>query len=96
MTVVLLAKSDLLKKVGSLAGSSSKECDKIINALIEVITEEVASGTTVQILGIGRISTKDRPARIARNPGSGELIDVPAKTVPSISWSAAFKKAVNN
>jgi nucleoid DNA-binding protein len=53
------------------------------------------SGEKITIAGIGTFKLKDKNARKARNPQTGESIDVPAKTVPFLQWKNEVKKEVD-
>ena len=91
MSVNLLSKSDLLKSVSEKSGVSVKDSNAVISALADTVSEEVADGRTVQIIGIGRIARRWRAERTARNPQNGQQVKVPAKWIPAMTWSSKFK-----
>ena len=68
MSVNLLSKSDLLKSVSEKSGVSVKDSNAVISALADTVSEEVADGRTVQIIGIGRIARRWRAERTAKKP----------------------------
>src|SRR4051794_41976773 len=59
-----------------------------------MITETVATGEDVAISGFAKFRRIDRPARMARNPATGEQVRVAAKRVARITPLKAFKDAV--
>ena len=65
-----------------------------MTSLLELITETVARGEDVAISGFAKFRRIDRPARMARNPATGEQVKVAAKRVARITPLKAFKDAV--
>jgi DNA-binding protein HU-beta len=72
---------------------SRREADASLSALTDLITETVASGEDVAISGFAKFRRIDRPARVARNPATGEMVNVKAKRVARITPLKAFKDA---
>lgn len=87
-------KQDLIRVVANKADISQKDTGKVINAMIEVITEQVACGEQVQIIGFGTFEKRTRPARQGRNPRTGEVMEIPEKTAPAFKPGKAFKQFV--
>src|SRR3954451_9092089 len=73
---------------------SRKEADAVVTSFTDLITATVASGEDVAISGFAKFRRIDRPARMARNPATGELVKVAAKRVARITPLKAFKDAV--
>src|SRR5262245_48245483 len=73
---------------------SRKEADAQLTSLVELITETVARGEDVAISGFAKFRRIDRPARMARNPATGETVKVAAKRVARITPLKNFKDAV--
>src|SRR5436190_21300223 len=73
---------------------SRKEADLAVTSLTDLITATVASGEDVAISGFAKFRRIDRPARMARNPATGEMVRVKAKRVARITPLKAFKDAV--
>lgn len=71
---------------------TKKEAREHIEGLFEVIAENVAAGHEINIPGFGKFKRHDKPARVARNPHTGEKMDVPAKSVPKFLPAKAFKE----
>lgn len=87
-------RSQLLNALAERNGMSRKEADAVVTSLVDLITETVARGEDVAISGFAKFRRIDRPARMARNPATGETVKVPAKRVARITPLKAFKDAV--
>jgi DNA-binding protein HU-beta len=70
--------------------------EKAINVIFAAITESIQKGGIVRLIGFGTFAVKQRQARTARNPRTGEAIQVPAKRVIRFSPGKALKEAVAN
>lgn len=83
--------------IGKLAETGLKKADaeKAVNGLVDIVTDALAAGDKVQIVGFGSFDVKDRPARSARNLQTGEAIEVPACKAPYFKPGKALKDAVN-
>src|SRR4029077_4019265 len=71
-----------------------KQADEYLTSLVEIITATVATGDPVAISGFANFRRIDRPARLARNPATGETVKVKAKRVARITPLKNFKDAV--
>ena len=87
-------KTDLIAVAAQSAGLTKKDTERVLNAAIDAITAALVNGEKVQISGFGTFETKDREARIGRNPHTKEAIDIPATRVPSFKASKALKDNV--
>lgn len=74
---------------------SKKDLGIIIQGLFDVITEAVAKGDKVSVLGFGNFEAIERSARDCRNPKTGEIVHVEASKTPKFKASKAFKNAIN-
>jgi DNA-binding protein HU-beta len=87
-------RSQLLNEFAGRNEMSRKEADAVLTSLTDLITETVATGEDVAISGFAKFRRIDRPARMARNPATGEQVRVAAKRVARITPLKAFKDAV--
>jgi DNA-binding protein HU-beta len=87
-------RSQLLNKFAEDNQISRKEADGYVSSLVDIITASVASGEDVAISGFAKFRRIDRPARLARNPATGETVRVKAKRVARITPLKNFKDAV--
>ena len=87
-------KTELIAEVAVKAGLSKKDAEKAMNAALDTITEALASGDKVQLVGFGGFETKKREARMGRNPKTKETIEIPASRVPVFKAGKALKDKV--
>jgi len=86
-----MTKADLAKTIAQKHDLTQKEAILIINAILDTITESLVEGEKVELRGFGNFFTKIRAARIARNPKTGESVNVPEKKIPAFKASKALK-----
>ena len=89
-----MTKQELVRRVASDAELSQRDANVMLDSLIEIIMETVASGEKVQLVGFGSFEAKQRAARIGRNPQTKEPVDIPAATVPTFHPGTIFKERV--
>ena len=65
-----------------------------IEAAIDAVTAALVKGDKVQVSGFGTFETKEREARVGRNPHTKEAIEIPATRVPAFKASKALKDIV--
>ena len=87
-------RSQLLNAYAERNDMTRREADAAVTSLLDLITETVARGEDVAISGFAKFRRIDRPARMARNPATGEQVKVAAKRVARITPLKAFKDAV--
>ena len=87
-------KTELISAVAEKTGMSKKDSEKAVNAAFDTITEALAAGDKVQLVGFGAFEVKERGARIGRNPKTKEEIEIPASRVASFKVGKALKEAV--
>lgn len=87
-------KSDLIERVATGTGESKATTEKLVNETLQAIVDDVAAGEKVSITGFGVFEARDRAARTARNPQTGEEMQVAATRVPAFKAGKAFKDAV--
>ena len=89
-------KAELIAAVAEKTGFSKKDGEKVVNATLEAITQALAQGEKVQLVGFGVYEVKKRGARIGRNPKTKEEIQIPSSSVPVFKAGKALKEAVDN
>ncbi|MEO0869611.1 MAG: HU family DNA-binding protein [Cyanobacteria bacterium J06642_11] len=75
---------------------SKNVIDNIVSATIETVIDTVADGEKVTLIGFGSFEPRNRKARDGRNPKTGEVIKIPATTIPAFSAGKGFKDRVKN
>ena len=84
-------KTELITIAAENAGLTKKDTERVLNAAIDAITAALVKGEKVQLSGFGTFETKDREARIGRNPHTKQAIEIPATRVPAFKASNALK-----
>ncbi len=72
-----------------------RDVENIVNAILDEITGALASGNRVERRGFGAFSVKNRPARIGRNPRTGEKVQVEEKWVPFFKTGKELRERLN-
>ena len=88
-------KTELTAALVEKTGFRKQDAEKALNAFVEVVTEALANDNKVSIVGFGSFEVKTRPARIARNPRTGEEIQIEASKAPVFKAGKALKDSVN-
>lgn len=88
-------KTDLISAMAAKAELTKKDTEKVLRAFEDVVTEELANGGRVQLVGFGTFDVAERAAREGRNPQTGEVMPIPASKAPRFKAGKALKDAVN-
>ncbi len=90
-----MTKADLIDEVSRVVELTRKESEVIVEAIFESIVRSLRTGDKIEIRGFGSFRTRERQARIGRNPKTGTRVDVPAKRIPYFKPSKELKDLVN-
>lgn len=88
-------KAELIEKISSRIACTKADAERALDVVIDGIVDAVSNGVKVSIAGLGIFSSKEMKAKVARNPKTGEKVDVPARTKVKFAPSKTFKEAVN-
>ena len=87
-------KIELVDEIAGEVGLTKTNVSRVINAIIEVISDALFDGDKVVLVGFGTFRVRERKARRGRNPRTGEEIQIPAKKVPKFLPGKRLKEAV--
>ncbi len=87
-------KTELVAAVAAKAELSKKDAEAAVKAVVDSISEALADGDKVALVGFGTFDVKTRAARTGKNPRTGEKIEIPEAKVPSFKAGSALKDAV--
>lgn len=87
-------KGELVDAVAAKTNITKKQADEVISAFLSVVTEAVANGDKVTLVGFGSFERRDRSEREGRNPKTNEPMTIPATRVPAFSAGKQFKEKV--
>ncbi len=88
-------KTELIAAVAEQASITKKDAEKALSAVINSITNAMADGDKVQLVGFGTFEVRARDARKGKNPRTGEIINIAASKVPAFKAGKALKDIVN-
>jgi DNA-binding protein HU-beta len=88
-------KSELIDVLAARCDLSKASAGRAIEGLTDIITETLAKGETVSLIGFGTFLVGERAARTGRNPKTGAELKVAATKAPKFSVGAKLKAAVN-
>ncbi len=88
-------KSELISAMMKKTAQTKKDTEAALGALVDVISDAMVKGDKVQLVGFGTFEAKDRPARVARNPRTGEEVKIAASKAPAFKAGKALKDALN-
>ena len=84
-------KSQLLDVLSRNSRFTKQDSEILMDALIDTIQKTVAKGEEVKLVGFGTFSVSKRRARQARNPQTGQSIQIPASKVPKFRPGKDFR-----
>jgi DNA-binding protein HU-beta len=87
-------KQDIIEAVHGKIGGTKVQAEQAVETMIDAVVSTLKKGNEVSIAGLGIFATKTRAARQARNPRTGETIQVAAMRVPKFRAAKALKDAV--
>jgi len=87
-------KAELIDKVAEVT-KTKKEAKEVVDSVFSAITKALAKGDSVSLIGFGTFKVNHRPARLGRNPQTGQTIQIAAKKVPKFVPGKALKEVVN-
>ena len=91
-----MIKSELVRKIADKNPHLyQRDVEKIVNAILDEVTDALARGARVELRGFGAFSVKRRDARLGRNPRTGDHVDVDEKIVPFFKTGKEMRERLN-
>jgi DNA-binding protein HU-beta len=87
-------KTDLINNIASKSGLTKKDVETVLNSFLSEVSDALAAGEKVQLIGFGTFETRTRSGRVGRNPQTGKTINIPASKVPAFKAGNKLKEAV--
>jgi len=87
-------KSELVEAMATAAGISKAQADKALTGALDAITDALAKGDKVTLIGFGTFSVAERAARQGRNPQTGKTITIAARKVARFKAGSKLAEAV--
>ena len=90
----MLNKPEFVTLLAERCEVTKKDAEEMYDDVFGTLADVIAGGEEVAIPGLGRVKITDRPARTARNPKTGDTVEVPAKKAPKFQFAKNIKEAV--
>ncbi|ODC04949.1 DNA-binding protein HU [Terasakiispira papahanaumokuakeensis] len=90
-----MRKPELAAAIAEHADLSKDKAGEVLNVILQQITEAVADGQDVSLVGFGTFNIRERSARTGKNPQTGETMQIPASKSVGFKPGKALKDAVN-
>jgi len=91
-----MTKSELIDAIVEFEGQiTRREAEVVVNNILTAIGDALGRGERVELRGFGSFYTKERDARVGRNPKTGESVNVPAKVVPQFKPGKELRDRVD-
>ena len=91
-----MIRSDLVNKIAEIHTELyHRDAETVVAAILEEIVEALSRGDRIEIRGFGVFAVKHRKARVGRNPGTGELVQVKDKMVPYFKPGKEMRARLN-
>jgi len=91
-----MTRADLTEQVYQAIGTPRKESDVVVRTILDSIVRALRSGDKVEIRGFGSFHTRQRRARMGRNPKTGAQVAVPPKRIPFFKPSKELRELVHS
>lgn len=96
-----MTKSELMVRLAEIFAEKNgtqlvaKDVEYSVKVLVDTMTRALARGQRIEIRGFGSFDLNHRPARVGRNPKTGEKVDVPEKYVPHFKPGKELRERVD-
>ena len=90
-----MLKTELVALVAENVGLTQREASECVASFVEQVTNALARGEKVSLIGFGSFAIKHSAKRSGRNPQTGETIVISARNTPAFKAGSALKLAVN-
>lgn len=91
-----MIKSELIERIASANPHLlQRDVESIVNVVFDEISSALSRGERVELRGFGAFSVKHRPARVGRNPRTGEQVEVEEKYVPFFKTGKELREKLN-
>ena len=91
-----MTKADLIDEVSRVAELTRKDSEIIVESVFDSVVRSLRAGDKIEIRGFGSFRTRQRRARVGRNPKTGDRVEVPPKKIPFFKPSKELKDLVNS
>jgi integration host factor subunit alpha len=90
-----MTKADIVEVVHNRTGFSKKESSEAVEAILEILKEELENGEKVKLSGFGNFVIRQKDIRKGRNPKTGQEMEITARKVLTFKPSQKLKDFIN-
>lgn len=90
-----MTKRDLVENVRSTSNLQRKEAEEIVESILDILKETLASGEEVKVSGFGKFVVNQKHDRTGRNPQTGEPLTITARKILTFKPSTILKQEIN-
>lgn len=90
-----MTKADIVERIALGTGLTRVETEAVLDGFFYTVISALAEGKSVELRGFGSFRLRERAARTARNPQTGESVSVPAHVVPVFKPAKNFRERVD-
>lgn len=91
-----VTKQSLIQEIAKSTGFVRNDIKTVIEQFLDLVGEKLIEGNTIEIRGFGTFACKPRKARPARNPRTGETVQIEERMVPTFKFSNDIKDKINS
>lgn len=91
-----MTKADVVNAIASATGLTKVETEAVVNGFIATVRDALKNGEGIEIRGFGTFKVRAKRPRVARNPRTGEKVNIPQKFVPTFKPSKELKILVDD
>lgn len=89
-------KQQLISEMSAKAEMTKLDTEKVLKAFIDTVTETLAKGEKIQLVGFGSFEVVERSSREGRNPATGEIMHIESSKAPKFKFGKNVKDIVKN
>jgi nucleoid DNA-binding protein len=90
-----VTKKEIVEEISRRTGMTQAETKVVFESLLEAIAQSLRAGRNIELRGFGRFKVRARQARTARNPRTGEVVEVPGGLKPVFEASRELRELLN-
>ena len=91
-----MTKADIVDQIAERTGLTKKDVADTVDGFLEAVSRALANGHHIEIRGFGTFKVRKRRSRMARNPRTGDPVEVPARAVPIFKPSKELRAEVSH
>lgn len=88
-------KSEVIDNIAQLTSQSKADSERALEAFVKTVSDSLARGDEVKLIGFGTFAVSERSARVGRNPQTGAEIQIPARKAATFRPGKELKSAIN-